>query len=78
MKEKAEKSNKADLQIFQTEKQLKEFGSTIPIEKKNAIEEALDELKLVHQDQNFKDIDEVMLTLGEVCRAVEVKSDNVE
>jgi molecular chaperone DnaK len=78
MKEKAEKSNKADLQIFQTEKQLKEFGSTIPLDKKNAIEEALDELKLVHQEQNFKDIDEVMLILGEVCRAVEVKSDNVE
>jgi molecular chaperone DnaK len=78
MKENAEKSNKADLQIFQTEKQLKEFGSTIPLEKKNAIEEALDELKLVHQEQNFKDIDEVMLILGEVCRAVEVKSDNVE
>jgi molecular chaperone DnaK len=78
MKENAEKSNKADLQIFQTEKQLKEFGSTIPIDKKNAIEEALDELKLVHQEQNFNDIDEVMLILGEVCRAVEVKSDNVE
>jgi molecular chaperone DnaK len=78
MKENAEKSNKADLQIFQTKKQLKEFGSTIPLDKKNAIEEALDELKLVHQEQNFKDIDEVMLILGEVCRAVEVKSDNVE
>ena len=78
MKEKAEKSNKADLQIFQTEKQLKEFGSTIPIGKKNAIEEALDELKLVHLEQNFNDIDEVMLILGEACRAVEVKSDNAD
>jgi molecular chaperone DnaK len=78
MKENAEKSNKADLQIFQTEKQLKEFGSTIPLEKKNAIEEALDELKLVHQEQNFKDIDEVMLILGEACIAVEGKSENVE
>jgi len=75
MKEKAEKSNKADLQIFQTEKQLKEFGSTIPIGKKNAIEEALDELKLVHLEQNFNDIDEVMLILGKACRAVEGKSD---
>jgi molecular chaperone DnaK len=78
MKEKAAQTNKADLQIFQTEKQLKEFGSTIPIEKKNAIEEALDELKLVHLEQNFNDIDEVMLILGEACRAVEGKSDNVE
>jgi len=78
MKEKAEKSNKADLQIFQTEKQLKEFGNTIPVENKNTIEEALDELKLVHQEQNFNDIDEVMLILGEACRAVEVQSDKVD
>ena len=78
MKEKAEKSNKADLQIFQTEKQLKEFGNTIPIENKNSIEEALDELKIVHQEQNFNDIDEVMLILGEACRAVEVQSDKVD
>lgn len=78
MKERAEKSNKADLQIFQTEKQLKEFGNTIPIENKNTIEEALDELKIVHQDQNFNDIDEVMLILGEACRAVEVQSDKVD
>ena len=78
MKERAEKSNKADLQIFQTEKQLKEFGNTIPIENKNNIEEALDELKLVHQEQNFNDIDEVMLILGEACRAVEVQSDKVD
>ena len=78
MKERAEKSNKADLQIFQTEKQLKEFGNTIPIENKNSIEEALDELKIVHQEQNFNDIDEVMLILGEACRAVEVQSDKVD
>ena len=78
MKERAEKSNKADLQIFQTEKQLKEFGNTIPIENKNTIEEALDELKIVHQEQNFNDIDEVMLILGEACRAVEVQSDKVD
>ncbi len=78
MKERAAQTNKADLQIFQTEKQLKEFGNTIPVEKKNAIEEALEELKLVHLEQNFNDIDEVMLILGEACRAVEGKSDKVE
>ncbi len=68
MKKKAEKINKADIQIFQTEKQLKEFGSTIPIEKKNAIEEALDELKSVHLEQNFNDIDEAMLILSAACQ----------
>jgi len=76
MKEKAEKSNKADMQIFQTEKQLKEFGSTIPIEKKIAIEEALEELKSVHTEQNFNDIDEAMFILSDVCKAAGEESDD--
>jgi len=69
MKKKAEKINKIDMQIFQTEIQLKEFGSTIPIEKKNAIEEALDELKSVHQEQNVNDIDEAMFILSAACQS---------
>jgi molecular chaperone DnaK len=76
MKEKAEKSNKADMQISQTEKQLKEFGSTIPIEKKNAIEEALDDLKSVYLEQNFNDIDEAMFILSAACKAAGGKSDD--
>lgn len=76
MKEKAKKSNKANMQIYQTEKQLKEFGSTIPIEKKNAIEEALDELKSVHLEQNFNDIDEAMFILSAACKAAGRKSDD--
>lgn len=76
MKEKAEKSNKADMQISQTEKQLKEFGSTIPIEKKNAIEEALDELKSVYLEQNFNDIDDAMFVLNAACKAAGGKSDD--
>jgi len=69
MKEKAEKSNKADMQIFQTEIQLKEFGSTIPVEKKVAIEEALDKLKSVNMEQNFNDIDEAMYILSTACQS---------
>ncbi|MFT5958743.1 MAG: molecular chaperone DnaK [Polaribacter sp.] len=75
MKEKAEQNNKVDLQIFQTEKQLNKFGSTIPVEKKNAIEKALGELILVNSEQNFKDIDEAMFILSAACKAVEEKSD---
>jgi molecular chaperone DnaK len=44
-KEEIEKINSADSMIFQTEKQLKEFGDKIPDEKKQPIEEALAELK---------------------------------
>jgi molecular chaperone DnaK len=74
MKEKAEKNNKADMQISQTENQLKKFGSTLSIAKKNAIEEALDELKSIHQEQNFDYIDEAMATLSAACRVAAEKS----
>ena len=69
MKEKAVKKNKADMQIFQTEIQLQEFGFTLPSEKKDAIEEALEELKLVNQTNNFYDIDEAMAILSAACQS---------
>jgi len=43
-KEEVEKVNAADSMIFQTEKQLKEYGDKIPAEKKSVIEAALTEL----------------------------------
>jgi len=76
IKEKAERNNKANMQISQTEKQLKEFGNTIPIEKENAIKEALDALKSVHQEQNFNDIDDAMAILSAACKAAGEKSDD--
>jgi molecular chaperone DnaK len=72
-KEKVEQNNKVDIQISQTEKQLKEFGSSLPKEIRNAIEKALDELKIVHLDQNFNDIDKATLALSVACRAAEGK-----
>ena len=69
MKEKAVKKNKADMQIFQTEIQLQEFGFTLPSEKKDAIEEALEELKLVNQTNNFYDMDEAMANLSAACQS---------
>jgi molecular chaperone DnaK len=74
IKEKAEKNNKAEMQISQTDNQLKKFGSTLSIAKKNAIEEALDELKAIHQEQNFDYIDEAMATLSAACRVAAEKS----
>ena len=68
MKGKVDKGNRADMQIFQTEKQLKEFGDTIPSDKKAAIENALEELKSAHKNRNFTDIEQAMATLSTVCQ----------
>jgi len=49
VKEKAELINKADSMIFETEKQLKEFGDKLSDSNKQPIESALAELKVVYQ-----------------------------
>lgn len=56
-KEKVEKINQADSLIFQTEKQLKEFGDKIPADKKSPIEAALTKLKDAHKSQDIAAID---------------------
>jgi molecular chaperone DnaK len=56
-KEKVEKINQADSLIFQTEKQLKEFGDKIPADKKAPIETALDKLREAHKSQDITAID---------------------
>src|SRR4028119_1526834 len=48
-KEKVEKINQADSLVFQTEKQLKEYGDKIPGDKKAPIEAALNKLKEAHK-----------------------------
>ncbi|MBC7566047.1 MAG: molecular chaperone DnaK [Pedobacter sp.] len=56
-KEEAEKINSADALIFSTEKQLKEFGDKISVDKKAPIEEGLKKLKDAHASRNFAGID---------------------
>lgn len=56
-KEKIEKINAADSLIFQTEKNLKEFGDKIPADKKTAIEGALAKLKEAHKNQDLDAIE---------------------
>ncbi len=63
-KEEAEKVNQADTLIFQTEKQLKEFGDKIPAEKKTAIESALETLKTAHQNRDLAGIESGLETLN--------------
>jgi len=68
-KEEIEKFNQADSLIFQTEKQLKEFGDKIPAEKKQPIEDALAELKKAHESKDLAQIDASMAKLNEVFQA---------
>jgi molecular chaperone DnaK len=56
-KERIEKVNQADSLIFQTEKQLKEYGDKIPEDKKGPIEAALTKLKEAHKSQDLAAID---------------------
>lgn len=55
-KERVEKLNEADSLIFQTEKQLKEFGEKIPADKKAPIETALETLKVAYQAQDVTQV----------------------
>jgi len=55
-KEEVEVLNKADGLVFQTEKQLKEFGDKLSADKKSAIESALKELKTAYDSKNLEDI----------------------
>src|SRR5207253_3105170 len=63
-KEKVEKLNQADSLIFQTEKQLKEYGDKIPADKKGSIETALNKLKEAHKSQDLASIDSAVTALN--------------
>ncbi len=63
-KEKVEKLNQADSLVFQTEKQLKEYGEKIPAEKKVAIEQAAEKLKEAHKAQDLTGIDTHLAALN--------------
>ncbi len=68
-REKADKVNAADSMIFQTEKQLKEFGDKLPADKKASIESALNELREAHKSQDLTALDRAMANLNTVWQA---------
>jgi len=68
-KERVDKVNSADALIFQTEKQLKEYGDKLPADKKAPIEEALTALKESHKNQDLDGIERDMAKLNEVWSA---------
>lgn len=63
-RERVEKINQADSLIFQTEKQLKEYGDKIPDDKKSGIEQALNNLKEAHKSQDITRIDGAMAEMN--------------
>lgn len=68
-KEKVDKLNEADSMVFQTEKQLKEFGDKLSDDKKKPIEDALGELKNAHASQDVEQIQPALDKINEAWKA---------
>ena len=68
-KETVDKLNSADAMIFQTEKQLKEFGDKLSDDKKKPIEEALEDLKKSFESKDLEKIDPALEKINEAWKA---------
>jgi molecular chaperone DnaK len=68
-REEIELINKADSTIFQTERQLKEYGDKIPADKKQPIEDALAELKKEFDSRNIENLQPAMDKLNNLFQA---------
>jgi len=77
-KEKIDKLNHADSLIFQTEKQLSEFGDKLPADKKGPIEAALAKLKEAHKAQDIAGIDAATNELNTVFQAASQEMYNAQ
>jgi molecular chaperone DnaK len=68
-KETVEKVNQADSTIFQTEKQLKEYGEKLSEGNKSAINSALEKLKEAHKNKDLTGIDNALNTVNAAWQA---------
>ena len=68
-RERVDKLNAADAQVFQSEKNLKEYGDKLPADKKAAIEDATNKLKEAHKAGNIADLDKLTETLNAAWHA---------
>ena len=68
-REKIDKINAADGLIFQTEKQLKEFGDKLSKPNKKAIQDSLDKLKSIHKEEKIDEIDGAIEALNKSWEA---------
>jgi len=64
VRDRVEKLNKADGLIFNTEKQLKEYGDKIPADKRGPIDEALNKLKEAQKSEDLDGIDKAEADLN--------------
>ncbi len=69
LRDEVELVNKADSLIFQTERQLKEYGDKLPAEKKTPIEDALAELKTEFEAKNMENLEPAMEKLNTIFSA---------
>lgn len=65
-RERIDKINAADAMVFNTEKQLKEYGDKLPADKKAEIESALEKLKTAHKAQDIAGIDAAMSEMNAI------------
>jgi len=72
-KEKVEKLNEADTMIFQTEKQMKEYGDKLSEEDKNRLTQTLDKLKESHKSEDLESIEESLKNLNEEWQSISTK-----
>lgn len=68
-KEEADKINTADALIFQSEKNLKDYGDKLPAEKKENIQKALSDLKDAHKARDLAKIDTALASLNTAWQA---------
>jgi len=72
-KEEVDKLNKADSMIFQTEKQIKDFGDKINEDDKSKLNDALDKLKECHKNKDFDNLDASLDNLNETWNGISTK-----
>jgi chaperone protein DnaK len=75
-REKIDKLNAADAQVFSSEKNLKDYGDKIPADKKAAIENATNKLKEAHKAGNIADLDKLMEELNNAWHAASADMQN--
>ena len=68
-RERIDKLNNADAMVFQSEKNLKEYGDKIPADKKSAIEDATNKLKEAHKAANIAELDKLTEALNAAWHA---------
>jgi molecular chaperone DnaK len=78
IKEEIDKLNAADAMVFNTDKQLKEFGDKIPADKKTAIETANNKLREAHKNKDLAAIDTLMAELNNIWQSASQEMYNAQ